>query len=127
MAIIRKYTNTDVEGVMKIIELEGEEWHDYSAPENQDKFKKALGDCIVYVAVVDDEIVGFSRSIKDNDLWIVVGDLLVTPKFRGRGIGKRLLDVIKDDYPNLETYVMSDNDVYYSKQELERVGSIFMV
>ena len=124
---IRKYTQSDADGLMKIIEFEGEEWHDYSAPENQDKFKKALTNCIVYVAVVDDEIVGFSRSIKDNDLWIVVGDLLVTPKFRGRGIGKMLLDVIKDDYPNLNAYVMSDNDIYYSKQDYERVGSIFKV
>ena len=125
--IIRKYTNTDADGVMKIIELEGEEWRDYSAPENQAKFKKALENCIVYVAVVDHEIVGFSRSIKDNDLWIVVGDLLVNPKFRGQGIGKMLLDVIKNDYPTLNAYVMSDNDVYYSKQDYKRVGSIFKV
>ena len=112
---------------MHIIELEGEEWNGYSAPENQAKYKRALENCIVYVAVDGDYICGYSRSFNDNELFIVVSDLLVTPKYRGLGLGKKLMDILNVDYTHLKTYVMSDVDEYYMKQGYKVVGTVFEV
>ena len=112
---------------MKIIELEGDEWKDYSAPDVANKYKNALNNSITYIAVEGEEICGFSRSINDNACGIIICDLLVTPKFRGQNIGKQLMKCICDDHPDLSVYVMSDVDEYYQKVGCRKVGSVFEV
>jgi predicted N-acetyltransferase YhbS len=124
---IRKYESCDFDKVMEIIALEGEEWYDYSASENKDKYRKALDNSIVYVAFEDNEVCGFARFINDNDLLMILSDLLVTPKFRGNGIGHKLMESVYDDYPQLTAYAMSDVDEYYAKQGYQKVGSIFKI
>ena len=124
---IRKYEKADEDNVMKIIELEGKEWEDYSAPKNQNMFRKALEKSITYVAYEDDELCGFSRSVDDNACEIIVCDLLVTPKHRGKNIGSKLMECIYNDYSNKTVYVMSDVDDYYKKQGYEKVGTVFEV
>ena len=126
---IRKYKKEeDEDNVMKIIELEGEEWKDYSAPEVQWKYRKALENSITYVAYEDEEICGYSRSFNDSDYYIYVCDLLVTPKHRGKNIGKELMECIYNDYPSIMTvFVMSDVNDYYKKQGYKIEGTIFEV
>ena len=124
---IRKYKKEDEENVMKIIELEGDEWKDYSAPENQDKFKKALEKSITYVAYENEDLCGFSRSVDDNACEIIVCDLLVTKKHRGKNIGNKLMECIYNDYSNKSVYVMSDVDEYYKKQGYKKAGTVFEV
>lgn len=91
------------------------------------KHKKSLNESITYVAYVDDELVGYSRSIEDMELYVYVCELLVNKNFRGRSIGKKLLDRIFVDYPNHEIYVMSDVDPYYKKMGYKIEGSLFRV
>ena len=112
---------------MKIIELEGDDWKDYSAPDVANKYKNALNTSITYIAEKNNEICGFSRSINDNACEIIVCDLLVTPKFRGQNIGKQLMECIYNDYPDITVYVMSDVDEYYEKIGCRKVGSVFEV
>ena len=124
---VRKYKKEDEDNVMKIIELEGEEWKDYSAPKVADKYRKALTNSITYVAYENEELCGYSRSIIDNDYYIYVSDLLVTSKHRGKNIGKQLMECIYNDYPNVVVYVLSDIDEYYKKQGYKIEGTIFEV
>ncbi len=49
------------------------------------------------------------------------------PEYRGRSLGRRLMERIYDDYPNQIVYVMSDVDEYYKKKGYRREGSVFEV
>jgi len=79
------------------------------------------------VACLDDQIVGYSRSLYDFSFYIFVCDLLVRKSMRGQGLGIRLMQCLFNDYPELEVYVMSDVDEYYIKQGCQREGSVFKV
>jgi len=124
---VRKYKKEDADNVIKIVELEGDEWKAYYAPENVERFKRALGKSITYVAYEGEELCGYSRSVDDNACEIIVCDLLVTPKHRGKNVGSRLMECICSDYPEKEVYVMSDVDEYYEKQEYKKIGSVYEV
>ena len=124
---IRKYTLADEEHLMKIIEAEGEEWKDYWAPEVREKYQKMLLDSLTYVAYENDELCGYSQSFVYGHIAVWIVDLLVAPKFRGKQIGRQLMECICQDYPNHAVYVVSDVDGYYGKQGYPRIGSIFQV
>lgn len=124
--IIRKYKKAlDESMVMDMIA--NEEGWDYANENMALTYKKALEHSISYVAVLGKDLCGFSRSIEDNNIYIYVSDLLVKAKYRGSGMGNKLMQVIYDDYPNQIVYVMSDVDGYYEKLGYKREGSLFEV
>ena len=121
---IRKYNPTlDYGNLMKLIQSEGEEWNDYLNP----IYRKALDDSITYVALIGEELCGYSRSLSDSGLFVWVIDLLVNKNRRGLSIGKKLMECILYDYPDTDVFVMSDVDPYYEKLGYEKEGSIFKV
>jgi len=124
---IRKYRKEDEDKVMEIIEQEGEQWRDYFAPENQAMYRKALEQSVTYIALENGMVCGFSRSLDDHACSIFVCDLLVTAKFRGKDVGKQLMECLCDDYPSKTIYAMSDVDEYYEKQGYKNIGSIFLI
>lgn len=125
---IRKYEKeNDEEKLMKMIENEDEEWNCYSAENKKKKYMAALEKSITYVAYEDDILCGYSRSIDDCGFYVYVCDLLVMPEFRGKNIGRKLIECIYIDYPDRVVYVMSDVDEYYKKQGYRREGSIYEV
>ena len=125
---IRAYRKADDEDkIMKMIEREGEGWECYSAENVSAKYKTALENSITYVAYEDDVLCGYSRSINDCGFYIYVCDLLVLPEYRGKSIGRKLMECLYVDYPDYVVYVMSDVDEYYRKQGYRREGSIFEV
>ncbi len=113
----------DYENLMKLIQSEGDEWNEYLNPE----YEQALNDSITYVALIGEELCGYSRSLNDSGLFVWVIDLLVHKDRRGHSIGKKLLECILFDYPDLEVFVMSDVDQYYERLGYEKEGSIFKV
>lgn len=125
---IRVYNQLkDEDNIMKIIEAEGEEWSCYSDKNVSDKYRFALRNSITYVAYENGELCGYSRSLNDCGFYIYVCDLLVSQKFRGKDIGKKLLELVKNDFTNHKIYVMSDVDKYYEKLGYKKEGSIFEV
>ncbi len=96
--ILRRYIRSlDETMVMKMIEEE-DGWT-YADTITADKYRLALENSITYVAYVDDMLCGYSRSINDCGFYIYVCDLLVNPKFRGKDIGRKLMEIIYTDYP----------------------------
>ncbi len=91
------------------------------------KYKAALQNSITYVAYENDEICGYSRSLDDCGFYIYVCDLLVRKKYRGREIGRKLMECIYKDFPDRIVYVMSDADGYYVKLGYRREVSVFEV
>lgn len=126
--IVRAYNKIkDEDKIMKMIKAEGKEWACYSHDSASGMYNSALENSITYVAYEGDTICGYSRSLDDCGFYVYVCDLLVKPTFRGRKIGRKLLDCIYVDYPNHIVYVMSDVDEYYEKQGFKREGSIYEV
>jgi len=125
---IRKYKKeNDEEKLMKLIENEGEGWYCYSAENVSKKYRVALDYSITYVAYDGDILCGYSRSIDDCGFYVYVCDLLVMPEYRGRNIGRKLMECIYTDYPDRIVYVMSDVDEYYKKQGYRHEGSVYKV
>lgn len=121
---IRKYDPTlDYENLMELVRSEGEEWKDYLNP----IYRKALENSITYVALIGEELCGYSRSLPDSGVFIWVIDLLVNKNRRGLSIGKKLMECILTDFPDIDVFVMSDVDPYYDKLGYEKKGSIFNV
>src|SRR5574344_1125249 len=124
--IIRRYNKaTDESKVMQMISEE-EGW-DYANENLAEKYKVALETSITYVACQDDVLCGYSRSLYDFGEYIYVCDLLVMPAYRGKGVGRKLMECLHQDYPHQEVYVMSGVDEYYAKLGYKRIGSIFEV
>ncbi|MGI6575180.1 MAG: GNAT family N-acetyltransferase [bacterium] len=125
---IRKYQKElDEEKLMSLIKGEGREWSCYWADEFSAKYKAALNNSITYVAYEGHVLCGYSRSIDDCGFYIYVCDLLVKSGYRGKNIGRMLMECIYKGYPDRIVYVMSDVDNYYEKQGFSREGSIFEV
>jgi ribosomal protein S18 acetylase RimI-like enzyme len=123
---IRKYNKiTDESKLMKMID--NEDGWDYANETLAEKYKVALMTSITYVAYQQDALIGYSRSLNDFGEYIYVCDLLVMPAYRGKEIGRKLIECIHKDYPNQVVYVMSDVDGYYEKIDYKRIGSIFEV
>ncbi|MBD81287.1 MAG: GNAT family N-acetyltransferase [Crocinitomicaceae bacterium] len=121
---IRKYDPLkDNNGLLEIIKSEGEEWKDYLNP----KYRKVLEGSITYVAQIEEQICGYSRSINDSGLYIWIIDLLAHKKYRGHTIGKKLLECLIAAFPGQDVFVMSDVDEYYKKLGYKNEGTIFKV
>ena len=125
---IRRYNpSNDFNQLLDILISEGEEWSCYSSDTSQMKYAKALDNSITFVAIEDGNVCGYSRSIDDNGFCINVCDLLIHKIHRGTDIGRQLMEVLIDEYPGYEVYVMSDVDPYYEKLGYKNEGTLFRV
>lgn len=122
---IVKYKPEYEDALMELIRQEGEDWKIYWDEPNASKYRKSFENCIVYLAMQDGIVCGYSRSIKDA-LFIYVCDLLVNKRYRGHDLGRKLMQCLKDEYPELPVYVMSGSDGYYEKLGCNREGSIYL-
>jgi GNAT superfamily N-acetyltransferase len=123
MVTIRLYTETDCAALFALLRSEGGEWSCYYDKETE--YSQVLADCIVYLAVDGENIIGYIRCRNDGAFDIFVYDLLVLKSYRGNGLGKRLIGTVATAYSNVNVYMFSDADGYYEKQGFKRVGSIF--
>lgn len=123
---IVKYKPCYEDELMNLIKAEGEDWSIYWREPNASRYRKSFENSLTYLALSDGKVVGYSRSLVDA-LFIYVCDLLVNEKYRGNGLGNRLMSCLKDDYPELPIYVMSGNDEYYEKIKCHKEGSIYLL
>lgn len=122
---IRKYKeDIDYNNLITLFKSEND-WGWFLKDEVLLRHKKSLKFSITYVAYIDTELIGYSRSIEDIESYIYVCELLVNKKKRGNSIGKKLLEQIVFDHPHHEILVMSDEDKYYKKLGYKIEGSIF--
>lgn len=117
----------DFEKLMEVVESEGEEWSHYSSDLNRENYRKSLTESITYVAYSSSVLCGFSRSIDDFGFDLYVYDLLVHKSYRGKGIGRQLIECLSTDFPDQSIFVLSDVDRYYEKLGYKLEGSIFQV
>jgi ribosomal protein S18 acetylase RimI-like enzyme len=125
--IIKKYDKVDESSLFDLLIDEGDEWSDYHGPQGRDQYVKALESSITFIAYDESVLCGYVRCREDDGFGVYVYDLLVRRTYRGRQIGKRLMEQVVMSYPSQPIYVMSDVDPYYEKLGYRREGSIFEV
>lgn len=124
---IRKYCKADEELLFDMLIEEGEDWSTYHGPAGRDKYIKALESSIAYVALEGTLMCGYARCREDGGFGVYVYDLLVRKSYRGKQIGKILMEQVCRDFVDQPVYVMSDVDQYYEKLGYHKEGSIFRV
>ncbi|MDK7698300.1 GNAT family N-acetyltransferase [Cutibacterium avidum] len=65
----------------------------------------------VRCARIDDELIGFSRTISDGVQVALIQDLLVHPKWQRHGIGRHLLTSMMEHYSGLRQIVLLSDDI----------------
>jgi len=102
------------------------DWNSFTGPDSINAFKDALLSSETYVYKIENKICGYLRALVD-EFGIYVSELYISPSYRKNGYGKKLLKKIKQEHPNQDVYVFSDEDLYYDKLGYKRVGSIFQL
>lgn len=124
---IKEYSKADETLLFELLIDEGDEWSDYHGEAGRDKYMAALESSITYIACDETLVCGYARCREDDGFGVYVYDLLVRKAYRGREIGKSLMERVCQDFPDQPVYVMSDVDSYYEKLGYRREGSIFEV
>lgn len=123
---IVKYNQSYEDELMELIKAEGDDWDIYWKEPNASVYRKTFEKSITYLALADGKVCGYSRSLLDG-LFIYVCDLLVNEKYRGNGLGEKLMRCLQTEYPDKPVYVMSGNDDYYNTIKSSREGSIYQL
>lgn len=124
---IKKYCKTDESRLFEMLVEEGPDWSDYHDLNNRDQYIQALASSITYVAYDELRVCGYIRCREDDGFGVYVYDLLVRKAYRGKQIGKKLMEWVCHEYPGQTVYVMSDVDAYYEKLGYRKEGSIFEI
>jgi GNAT superfamily N-acetyltransferase len=124
---IRTYTEDDRASLFDMLVEEGDDWSGYHGASGRDRYARALASSTTYVACDGPVVCGYARCRGDDGFGVYVHDLLVRPSRRGQGLGRALLERVRDDAGGQPVYVMSDVDAYYEGLGYRREGSIFQV
>lgn len=127
MSII--YTDTKnytSKGLQELFQSVG--WLSANYPE---RLKKALDNSeTVFTAWDDGKLVGLVNAIDDSELTAYVHYLCVDPEYQGQGIGKNLLQRIKEKYKDyLYIILIAENEAlvkYYSQNGFEYVDGRYV-
>ncbi len=119
----REYTKDDLQQLFQSVN-----WLSANYPE---RLKKALDHCeTVFTAWDDKQLVGLINAIDDSELTAYVHYLCVNPLYQGKGIGRTLLEKIKEKYKDyLYIILIAENEglkEYYSKNGFEYVDGRYM-
>ena len=123
MSNILKYQNEYEHELISLLAKEPD-WSSFLSDDAIDTFKEALLESETFLCESKGNICGYLRALVDG-FGIYISELYVAPQYRGNGFGSELLARVKQDHPNQDVYVLSDEDVYYEKLGYQRVGSVF--
>lgn len=120
----REYSTEDLQALFRSVD-----WLSANYPE---RLKKALDHCeTVYTAWCGDRLVGLINAIDDSELTAYVHYLCVDPQFQGKGIGKKLLEYIKEKYRDyLYIILIAENEPlikYYRQNGFELIEGRYVI
>lgn len=125
MAEILGYEPVHEAGLLALLSAEPQ-WAAFTSPEVIGRFRQALQTSETYVCRDGGLTCGYLRALVDG-FDIYVSELYVAPSHRNRGLGRQLLARLKQAHPGEPVYVLSDEDAYYEKLGVARVGSVYQL
>src|SRR4030095_15593996 len=76
--------------------------------------RTAIENSLCFGVYLDDRQVGFARVVSDFATFAYVGDVFILTEYRGRGLSKRLMDVIvaHPDLQGLRRWLLATKDAH---------------
>ncbi len=113
----REYTSEQIHALFKSV--------DWLSADYPQRLFKALNSCeTVFTAWDEGRLIGLINAIDDGELTAYVHYLLVDPEYQKLGVGKKLLDMVKEKYSNyLYLLLVAENQgliEYYEKNGFEK-------
>ncbi len=102
------------------------EAHNWSSAKKSEQLHQALKNSHSLVSAWDDEeLVGIGNAISDGFLVVYYPHLLVSPKYQGRGIGRKIIGILQEKYRDLHMQILtSDAEAvgFYEKCGFTKAG-----
>ena len=100
--------------------------NEWSSAHKPELLRKALLASHTLVTAWDgDRLVGLGNAISDGYLVVYYPHLLVLPEYQGRGVGRRVVEILKSHYAGFHQHVLlADGRAidFYKKCGFERAG-----
>ena len=114
--------NLKIEQILPIYEA-----HNWSSAKKPELLYKALLNSHSLVSAWhEEELVGIANAISDGFLVVYYPHLLVSPKYQGQGIGKEIINILKNKYQDLHMQMLTaDAEAvdFYKKCGFVRAGN----
>lgn len=94
--LIRPWQERDFSAIQSLSDLEGWPTPSERPAEARSAWQHSYP---AIVAVHDEKVIGFLRAITDGTVTTYIAELLVAKEWRGRGIGKALIDACHELVP----------------------------
>ena len=107
--------------ILEIYELN--KWSAFQKPELLIKGLKN-SHCLI-IASCNNKVVGLGNAISDGHLVVYFPHLLIHPDYQGKGIGKLIIDKLKEKYNGFHQQMLTaDNEAidFYSKNGFKKAG-----
>lgn len=94
-----------------------------------EQFQTACANSICFSLFADGVFAGFARVVTDYATMFYVGDMIIAPEYRGRGLGTRLMErIMEDSRFSFALGILLTDDAHglYEKMGFEREGPEFM-
>lgn len=102
---------------------------DWGKREPADLKKAFASSSYVRFAYDEEKLVGFGRTVDDGKYYALIVDLVISPRYQGKGIGRKILSELKD---SLESYCFTTltsavgKKGFYLKQGWENQKTAFI-
>jgi len=95
-------TKLDTNFIQKFL-IEESHWASNRSPET---IKRSIENSLCFGAYISDKQVGFARVVTDYSTFSWLCDVFTDPKYRGKGVGKQLVEAVVNHEPLRETGLM---------------------
>ncbi len=100
--------------------------NDWSAANHPEALASALANSHALVSAWDEgQLVGLGNAISDGSLVVYYPHLLVLPEYQGKGIGRRIMEILKQRYAGFHQHVLiADGDAieFYKRCGFKKAG-----
>lgn len=116
---IKQFVEADFPYIQRLYEKEG--WMTFINRE-ADAIKAWKNSSIGLVVFHGEEVVGLLRGLTDGEITTYIAEIVIDNSFRGNGIGKALLTLSHNLYPNTRLVLLAADgaDEFYEKSNFRK-------
>lgn len=117
---VRGFKESDFSSIQNLYKEEG--WMTF-INRDKDSLESWKNSSIAIVAVEGEQIVGLVRGFTDGNITTFIAEIIVDRDYRGKGIGKALLDICHQLYPKTRIELLADEEVYefYTRNKFRKI------